>query len=109
MQKSLWFWQFQSFIRTLHAHSGTLGDVPEALVGLHCLEQQDMSLVREAFQAWLYQQWHDLPANPRTAGAESVVYTTYDSWFAGTPFGELDLAQPQSWCQDYVHNTAGLM
>jgi hypothetical protein len=108
MQKSLWFWQFQSFTRTLHAHSGTLGDVPEALVGLHCLEQQDMSLVRAAFQAWLYQQWHDLPANPRTAGSESVVYSTYDRWFAGTPFGELDMAQPQSWCPDYVHNTAGL-
>jgi hypothetical protein len=41
-----------------------VGDVPEALVGLHCLEKQDMSLVRDAFVSWLYQQWHDLPADP---------------------------------------------
>jgi hypothetical protein len=28
--------------------------------------------------------------------------------FADTPFGEMDMAQPQSWCPDYVQNTAGL-
>jgi hypothetical protein len=41
LQKSLWFWQFQSFTRALHDHSGSLGDVPDSLVELHCLEQQD--------------------------------------------------------------------
>jgi hypothetical protein len=67
-----------------------------------------MRMVRDAFHSWLYQQWHDLPANPRTAGSDSVIYSTCESWFADTPFGEMDLAQPQSWCPDYVHNTAGL-
>jgi hypothetical protein len=78
------------------------------LVGLHCLEKQDMSLERDAFVSWLYQQWHDLPADPRTAGSEAVMYSTYDSWFASTPFDDLDITKPQSWCPAYVHATAGL-
>jgi hypothetical protein len=80
----------------------------EALAGLHCLEKQDMSLVRDAFVSWLYQQWHDLPADPRTAGYEAVMYSTYDSWFASTPFDDLDITKPRSWCPAYVHATAGL-
>jgi hypothetical protein len=67
-----------------------------------------MSLVRDVFISWLYQQWHDLPANPRTAGSESVLYSTYDSWFASTSFNDLDMTKPQSWCPAYVHATAGL-
>ena len=107
-QKSLWFWQFRSLVRTLHTRTGTLGDIPDALVGLHCLEESDMRCVHEAFQSWLYQQWHDLPTDPRVAGSDTVMHSTYESWFACTSFDELDMTKPSSWCPDYVHNTAGL-
>jgi hypothetical protein len=62
----------------LQTHSGTLEHVVDSLVGLHCLEQQDMSSrVYDAFHDWLYQKWHDLPSNPRVAGHDMVVHSTY--------------------------------
>jgi hypothetical protein len=42
------------------------------------------------------------------AGSETVVCSTYESWFASAPFAELDYACPSSWCSEYVHNTAGI-
>ena len=78
------------------------------MVGLHCLDASDLSNVQSAFQAWLYQQWQDLPANPRVAGSDTVMHSTYENWFACSPFDELELTKPLSWCPDYVHNTAGL-
>jgi hypothetical protein len=108
VQKSLWFWQMRECVSMLQTHSGTLEHVVDSLIGLHCLEQQDMSRVYDAFHGWLYQKWHDLPSNPRAAGHDTVVHSTYESWFADAPFDDLDLTNPSSWCPGYVHDTAGL-
>lgn len=107
-QKALWFWQFRAFGRALHTHTGTLGGVLQSLDGLGRLEDADKGKPQAAFQAWLYQQWQNLPCNPRQAGSDTVVCSTYDSWFACTPFSELNMSRPESWCSDYVQYTAGL-
>jgi hypothetical protein len=48
VQKSLWFWQMRECVSMLHTHSGTLEQVVDSLIGLHCLEQQDMSRVYDS-------------------------------------------------------------
>jgi hypothetical protein len=108
VQQSLWFWQMRAIVNMLHTRSGTLGHVGDSLIGLHCLEQSDMHSVRDAFHGWLYQRWQDLPSDPRLAGSETVVCSTYESWFASAPCAELDYACPSSWCSEYVHNTDGI-
>jgi hypothetical protein len=108
VQQSLWFWQMREFVRMLHSQSGMLAHVGDSLAGLQCLEQEDMSSVRDAFHGWLYQRWHNLPSNPRVAGHDTVMHSTYESWFADAPFEDLDLCCPASWCPAYVLDTAGI-
>jgi hypothetical protein len=104
-RKQLWFYRFKGILQYVHRHTQQLTDVLQ-----QCSQMQPLrfSLALQTFEKWLYQQWHDLPSDPRTAPSHQVVYCTYDRWFAEVPLTELDLSQPSTWCPPFVHKTAGL-
>lgn len=62
----------------------------------------------KAFDLWFYQQWHDLPNDPRTASSAQVTCCTYERWFAARPFQNLVLSDPPSWCSDFIQQSAGM-
>lgn len=102
---ALWCRQLEKILGFLHAQSQQL---PAAVQHLRSFEQLDLKAVLGAFDACFYQQWHDLPSNPRIAQGDQVIYGTYDKWFASCRFSELDMAAPASWCPKYVMQSAGM-
>jgi hypothetical protein len=105
LKQQLWFYKFKGVLDYLHAHTNELGQI---LQQADSMQQLDTAAVLKAFDTWFYQQWQDLPTDPRGSPSCQVQYCTYEKWFAGCPFAELNMSCPTSWCPAFVHNTAGL-
>ena len=102
---ALWCRQVERVLGSVHRESQQL---PGVLQQLRSFQQLEVPAVLRAFNTCFYQQWSDLPVNPRTADGSRVVFASYDRWLAPCPFSELDLADPGSWCPKYVDQSAGL-
>lgn len=108
MRKHLWFYRFRGILHILQEHTGVLSDVLAA-VDRHSSIKCPTSVL-SAFDAWFYQRWEGLPANPRdpSVTSDQIYYCTYDRWLAQTPMAELDMSQPYTWRPAVVQNTAGI-
>lgn len=103
--RALWCRQVEKFLDFVHRETQQL---PDAVQQLRSFQQLERPAVLSAFNTCFYQQWCDLPDNPRTTASDQVVFASYDRWFASCPFAELDLTAPASWCPKYVTESAGL-
>jgi len=54
----------------------------------------------EAFQQYLFTAMRTCGDDPRGAPGESVVYSTYENWFASTPCQELSHTRVADWCYE---------
>ncbi len=105
LKKQLWFYKFRGVLTYLHAHTNELS---ETLQQADNMQQLTVAAVLKAFDTWFYQQWQDLPTDPRGASSDQVQYCTYEKWFADCPFTELDMHNPTSWCPNFVHDASGI-
>lgn len=83
-------------------------DTAGLLTAFEGFQPIEAEVALQAFDLWFFQQWHNLPGNPRTASSAQVTCCTYEQWFAAQPFIGLDMADPTSWCSGLVRHTSGM-
>ena len=103
-----WFSHLQNIVTRVHSTTGMLATEVSLLqtasqdvvtVGsMRRARPIDIGVASRAFDAFMCGCWSQLPTNPRDAPSHQVTCCTYEQWFAGTPFAQMDREHPESWC-----------
>jgi hypothetical protein len=85
--------------------------------GVTRLQPLDHSEVLLKFDEWFALKWSGLPADPRIASSNQVLYATYESWFASCQLPQVSQLPEESQhgantvcaaCPDHIQRSAGI-
>jgi hypothetical protein len=109
VQSSLWAYQFRKVINLLNEPLLLSDDASFAslVTSTAPLPPVDVDQAKKAFHQHVFQPILNAPDNPRMASSTEVIYSTYETWFASTPFGELQAEPAAAWSSQF-HALGGI-
>jgi hypothetical protein len=109
-----WACQFCAVLQHIGVDTSVLTSVADGVTRLQPLDHSEVLL---KFDEWFALKWSGLPADPRIASSNQVLYATYESWFASCQLPQVSQLPEESQhgantvcaaCPDHIQRSAGI-